>query len=127
MRTRSATLTGQELEIMKIVWRLKSATVRQVYEELLKRRKIAYTTVMTLMNILERKKYLKKQAADRAYVYQPARPRQQVIGAMVKDFLDRVFGGAAQPLLVHLVEDRRLSEKDLEEIRVMIRESEKSS
>ena len=127
MRTKSATLTGQELEIMKIVWRLKSATVRQVYEEMLKRRKIAYTTVMTLMNILERKKYLKKQAADRAYVYQPARPRQQVIGALVKDFVDRVFGGAAQPLLVHLVEDRRLSEKDLEEIRAMIRESEKSS
>ena len=69
MRPKSRTLTGQELEIMKIVWRLQSATVRDVYEALLEQRKIAYTTVMTMMNILEEKKYLKKQAKDRAYIY----------------------------------------------------------
>jgi len=51
MRTKSKTLTEQELEIMKVVWELQTATVRDVYEELLKRRKIAYTTVMTMMNI----------------------------------------------------------------------------
>lgn len=124
MRAKSPTLTAQELEIMKIVWRLESATVRQVYEELLRERKIAYTTVMTLMNILERKKYLKRRAGDRAYVYAPAKPRERVIGAMVKDFVDRVFSGSAKPLLVQLVEDRRLSEQDLAEIRQMIEENE---
>ena len=62
MRHRSATLTGQELEIMKVVWELDRATVRDVYEALLERRKIAYTTVMTMMKILEEKKYLKKNA-----------------------------------------------------------------
>ena len=63
MRPRSRTLTAQELEIMKIVWSLKTATVRDVYEDLLKRRKIAYTTVMTMMKILEDKHYLKKRPA----------------------------------------------------------------
>src|SRR5579883_838613 len=116
MRIRSTTLTGQELEIMKIVWERENATVRDVYEALLERRKVAYTTVMTMMKILERKKYLKKTQHERAYVYRPAQPQRQVIGAMVRDFVNRVFNGSAEPLLVHLVEEHNLSREDLEEI-----------
>jgi predicted transcriptional regulator len=121
MRHPSGTLTGQELEIMKIVWERDSATVRQVYETLLERRKVAYTTVMTMMKILERKKYLKKTEVDRAYVYRPAQPKRQVIGAMVKEFVNRVFNGSAQPLLVHLVEDNELTRAELEEIAMLRR------
>jgi BlaI family penicillinase repressor len=124
MRTSKA-LTGQELEIMKVVWKLGPATVRQVYETLLEKRRIAYTTVMTMMNILETKGYLKKQQGDRAYVYQPAQPQQQVIKSMVREFLDRVFNGSAEPLLAHLVEDRHLTEKDLDEIRKAIKSARK--
>jgi predicted transcriptional regulator len=124
MRPRSRTLTGQELEIMKIVWRLQSATVRDVYEALREQRKIAYTTVMTMMNILEEKKYLKKQAKERAYVYQATRPRSDVIKAMVREFVDRVFNGSAEPLLVHLIKERRLSKKELEKIARTIEEAE---
>ncbi|MDR3698541.1 MAG: BlaI/MecI/CopY family transcriptional regulator [Candidatus Sulfopaludibacter sp.] len=116
MRRRSTTLTGQELEIMKIVWERETATVRDVYETLLERRKVAYTTVMTMMKILEQKKYLKKSQAERAYVYRPAQPKGQVIGAMVRDFVNRVFNGSAEPLLVHLVEEHNLTQEDLDEI-----------
>jgi predicted transcriptional regulator len=116
MRRRSSTLTEQELEIMKIVWRRESSTVRDVYEALLEKRKVAYTTVMTMMKILEQKKYLKKAQSERAYVYRPAQPQRQVIGAMVRDFVNRVFNGSAEPLLVHLVEEHDLSREDLEEI-----------
>jgi BlaI family transcriptional regulator, penicillinase repressor len=130
MRPAKTTLTAQELEIMKVIWTLEKATVRQVYETLLERRRIAYTTVMTMMNILEQKGYLTKRAgdkkADRAFVYQPAQPQKQVIRSMVREFVDRVFNGSAEPLVAHLVEDRRLSEKDLEEIRRMIRNDLKS-
>jgi predicted transcriptional regulator len=122
MRPKSRTLTQQELEIMKVVWQLKSPTVRDVYEMLREHRKIAYTTVMTMMNILEQKQYLKKSRADRAYVYQATRPKNQVIKSMVQEFIDRVFNGSAEPLLLHLVQDRRLSEKDLEKIRRMLGE-----
>ena len=62
---------------MKVVWRLDTATVRLVYEELLKERRIAYTTVMTMMNILEQKGYLKKRQDERAYVYVAAQPQKQ--------------------------------------------------
>jgi predicted transcriptional regulator len=116
MRRRSPTLTEQELEIMKVIWGLESATVRQVYEELLKSRSIAYTTVMTMMKILEEKKYLKKSPADRAYVYRPVQPKEKVIGGMVREFVNRVFDGSAAPLLVHLVDDHKLSAKDIAEI-----------
>ena len=124
MRTRSRTLTEQELEIMKVVWELQTVTVRDVYEELLRRRKIAYTTVMTMMNILEEKGYLKKRAGDKAHVYRPTQAKAKVIRAMVEDFVGRVFNGSARPLLVQLVKDRRLSEKDLEEITRQIKEAE---
>jgi BlaI family transcriptional regulator, penicillinase repressor len=117
MRRPAPTLTDQELEIMKVVWRLGTATVRQVYEDLLEHRRIAYTTVMTMMNILEQKGYLKKKPRDRAFVYEPSKPQQQVIRSMVREFVDRVFNGAAEPLLLHLVEDEKLTAKDLEEIR----------
>jgi len=107
---------------MKVVWGRGEATVRDVYETLLERRKIAYTTVMTMMKILEQKKYLRKSQDDRAYLYRPAKPKKQVIQGMVREFVDRVFNGSAEPLLVHLMEDRKLSSKDLEEIARMIRE-----
>ncbi|MGA2984554.1 MAG: BlaI/MecI/CopY family transcriptional regulator [Terriglobia bacterium] len=124
MRRKSRTLTEQELEIMKVVWELPTATVRDVYEALLRRRKIAYTTVMTMMNILEEKGYLKKRAGDKAHVYRPAQAKAKVIRAMVQEFIERVFNGAAQPLLVQLVKDRHLSEKDLAEISRLIKEAE---
>ena len=123
MRPRSKTLTGQELEIMKIVWERERATVRDVYEALLEKRKVAYTTVMTMMKILEQKRYLKKSQEERAYVYRAAQPKRQVIGAMVRDFINRVFNGSAEPLLVHLVEEHHLSQKDLEEIAKLRRKS----
>jgi predicted transcriptional regulator len=116
MRTAHPTLTPQELTIMKIVWRLKRATVRDVYEALRARREIAYTTVMTMMKILEDKGF------ERTHLYKPAKPREQVVGAMVRDFLDRVFDGAPDRLLVHLARNstltdaqRRIVEKLLEE------------
>jgi BlaI family transcriptional regulator, penicillinase repressor len=120
MRPKTPTLTEQELEIMKVIWERDQATVRDVYESLLERRKIAYTTVMTMMNILEQKKYLRKSAEDRAYIYRPAKPKKQVIKGMVREFVDRVFNGSAEPLLVHLIEDRKLSSKELDEITRMI-------
>jgi len=109
---------------MKVVWRLGTATVRDVYEALREQRRIAYTTVMTMLKILEEKGYLKKTTADRAHVYRPAKPRQQVVGAMVRDFLDRVFDGASDGLLLHLARDNRLTEKQRRIVKQLIEEIE---
>jgi predicted transcriptional regulator len=116
LKPRKVGLTDQELEIMKVVWERGSATVREVYEELLKGRKIAYTTVLTMMGVLEQKGRLRKDAGERAYIYQPTEPRAEVVGTMVTDFIKRVFNGSAKPLLVHLAESREIRQEHLDEI-----------
>jgi len=127
MRSAKATLTDQELEIMKVVWDLNQATVRDVYEKLLEHRRIAYTTVMTMMKILEEKGHLTKNQEDRAYLYRPAQPKHQVLQGMVREFVNRVFNGSAEPLLMHLVEDDKISNEDLAEITRVVKASRRKS
>ena len=106
---------------MKVIWARGTATVRDVYETLLQSRKIAYTTVMTMMGILEGKGHLRKRSGEKAFVYEPVKPKHEVLGGMVTDFVSRVFDGAAKPLLLHLLESRQLSQEELEEIRCLVR------
>jgi BlaI family transcriptional regulator, penicillinase repressor len=126
MRRPDATLTAQELAIMKVVWRLGHATVRDVYHALLENRQIAYTTVMTMMNVLETKGYLKKEKHDRAYRYRPTRPQRTVISSMVREFVNRVFDGAPRPLLLHLVKDSRLTSREREELSKLIDQTDET-
>jgi predicted transcriptional regulator len=117
-------LTDAELEVMRAIWELEGGTVREVHERLNRNRPLAYTTVMTMLNILEEKGHLNRRKQGRAYLYQPVRPKSQVISGMVEDFLGKVFDGSARPLVLSLVKDQKLSEEDLEEIANMIREVE---
>jgi BlaI family transcriptional regulator, penicillinase repressor len=127
MRAPKLVLTDLELELMHAVWRRGSATVREVFEDLAAQRKIAYTTVLTMMGILERKGHLKKKAGERAYVYTPARPQKQVVGKMIQDFVNRVFSGSAKPLLVHLIEDPDIAPEDLQEVARLLQARRKKS
>ena len=120
MRPKSETLTGQELEIMKVIWRSGQATVRDVYEDLQTRRTIAYTSVQTMMNVLETKGHLKKQPGDRAQTYIPVRPQQTVVRSMVREFVDRVFDGSARPLLVHLLKEKGLTAAERKELQKLL-------
>jgi BlaI family penicillinase repressor len=79
---------------------------------------------MTMMNILEEKGHLTRSKEGRAYRYEPIRPKSQVISGMVEDFVGKVFEGSARPLVLSLVQDRKLSKKDLEEIARIIEEVE---
>ena len=124
MRKAHPTLTPQELAIMKVVWSRDRSTVRDVYEAMRERRPVAYTTVMTMMKVLEDKGYLKKTMVDRAHVYTPAQPRQQVVGAMVRDFVDRVFDGAPDRLLLHLARDNKLTAKQRRIVKQLIEDTE---
>jgi predicted transcriptional regulator len=128
MKKAARVLGPQELQIMKVVWERGRVTVRDVYEALRERRQIAYTTVMTMMSILDQKGFLKRTPGeDRAFVYEPARSRQAVMRAMVKEFLDRVFGGSASPLMLHLIQDKHVTKKDLDELRRAIRKKDGAS
>ncbi len=121
MRKTSSTLTEQELEIMKIVWELGPVTVRQVYEKLHEQREIAYTTVLTMMQVLERKGRLEKSLDEKAHVYKPVEAKQKVIGGMVQEFLNRVFNGSAEPLLMQLLDDDKLTAEEIDRLRKALR------
>jgi BlaI family transcriptional regulator, penicillinase repressor len=120
MRRKSSTLTAQELEIMKAIWSRGQATVREVYDALRERRTVAYTTVQTMMNILETKGHLKKEPGDKAQVYVPVRPQQVLVQSMVREFVDRVFDGSARPLLVHLLKEKGLTERERKELQRLL-------
>ena len=124
MRPKSDTLTGQELEIMKVIWPRGQATVREVYDELKERRTIAYTTVQTMMNILETKGHLKREAGEKANTYVPVRPQQAVVKSMVREFVDRVFDGSTRPLLVHLLKEKGLTERERRELQKLLDKKE---
>lgn len=120
MRPKSDTLTGHELELMKVIWRTGRATVREVYEDLKTRRTIAYTSVQTMMNILETKGHLKKEPGEKAQTYVPVRPQQTVVRSMVREFVDRVFDGSARPLLVHLLKEKGLTAAERKELQKLL-------
>ena len=120
MRPKSETLTGQELEIMIVIWPLGHATVRDVYEALRERRTVAYTTVQTMMNILETKGHLRKERGERAQTYVPVRPQHLVVRSMVREFVNRVFDGSARPLLVHLLKEKGLTDRERKELQRLL-------
>ena len=124
MRPQTYTLTAQELEIMKVIWPLGQATVREVYDQLRDKRGVAYTTVQTMMNILETKGHLKREPGEKAHVYAPVRPQQIVVRSMVREFVNRVFDGSARPLLVHLLKDKGLTERERRELQKLLDKEE---
>jgi BlaI family penicillinase repressor len=113
--------TDLELQLLKAIWERGQATVREVFQDLSIQRKIAYTTVLTMMGVLERKGHLEKIAGERAYMYRPTQPKDQVVEGMIDEFVNRVFRGATKTLLVHLVEDPNMPSEDLAEIEKLVR------
>ena len=109
---------------MKVIWPLGQATVREVYDDLKRRRTIAYTTVQTMMNVLEVKGHLRKQPGEKAQTYVPVRRQQQVVRSMVREFVDRVFDGSARPLLVHLLKEKGLTERERRELQKLLDKEE---
>ena len=109
---------------MKVIWPRGQATVRDVYGELRDKRDVAYTTVQTMMNILETKGHLKRVPGDKAHVYAPVRPQQIVVRSMVREFVNRVFDGSARPLLVHLLKEKGLSDRERRELQKLLDKEE---
>ena len=112
-------LSPSETEILRLVWQLDKATVQEVCDKLPARRKIAYATVQTLLRRLEGKGYLKHELRGKAHVFLPAVKKEQVVKRSVGDFLDRLFGGDAIPLVQHLAEHGKLSPDDIERLKLL--------
>ena len=117
-------LSKAELEIARIVWNLKNAGVRQVFESLPAGRNIDFTTVQTYLRRLEDKGYLHARLEGRNRVYSPKVRPQTVVRETVSEIVDLLFGGETMPLMKHLVEDRKFSADEIDQLRLLLDQRE---
>lgn len=123
-RPSKTSLTKLELELMQVIWRLGSGTVGAVQADL--SRDLAYTTVQTMLNILERKGKLRRELHGRAYVYSARVTEAKALGQGVRDLVDRMFGGSSEELVMSLLKNGQIDADRLAELTVRFNEEEKS-
>jgi predicted transcriptional regulator len=112
--------TDAELAILRVLWERGPSTVRQVHEVLVRERPTAYTTALKLLQIMTDKGLVRRDETDRTHVYQARLSEEQTQRQLVRDLLDRAFGGSATKLVVQALAARRASPDELGEIRRLI-------
>ena len=118
--------TDRELEALKVLWDRGEATVRDLADAMNADAKsrgddeLAYTTVLSLLQVMEQKDLVTHRRVGKAYVYVPRAERQSTIRRMARSFLERVFDGAVDEYLVHALESKRLSANELDQLEAML-------
>ena len=112
--------TDAELAILRILWERGASTVRQVHEMLLRDRPTAYTTALKMLQIMTEKGLVRRDESDRTHIYHPRLSEEQTQRQLVRDLLDRAFGGSATKLVMQALNARRTSAEEMTEIRRMI-------
>ncbi len=116
--------TASELEILRVLWARGPSTVREVYEALREQKTLGYTTVLKLLQIMTAKGTVRRNEEQRAHVYEACQPAEETKRQLVGDMLHRVFEGSASELMIHALEGRRTSKKELDELRRLLDEYE---
>jgi BlaI family transcriptional regulator, penicillinase repressor len=115
-------LGDAELEVLKALWDAGPGTVRQVLQHLHDRgRRVAYTTVLTVLSRLEQKGYVASDKSGLAYIYKPRVSRQKVVGSRLKAVVEQLYDGAAAPLVLHLMESQRFTPEEIEQLQRLIK------
>lgn len=109
--------TELELEILKILWRRGPSRVREVRKELAPRRKLAYTTVMTMTTIMVDKGYLARRKDGGSFVYRPLVTEKATTRRMLRDLVKRAFDGSAAAMVLNLLDADDLDPAEIEELR----------
>ena len=112
--------TPAELEVLQLLWDQGPCTVRAVMDALNRRRRRAYTSVMSLLGVMADKRLLKRRLKGRAYLYEARVAREQPLGQMLRDLLGRAFEGSAPSLVARLLDESSPSPRELAEIRAVI-------
>jgi BlaI family penicillinase repressor len=115
-RPRHENPTPAELEVLQVIWEQGPSTVREVMTVLKSKRPRAYTSVMSLMNVMAEKGLLGQKPKGRAFVYSARISRAKILSRMVSDLLNRAFDGSASALVTHLLEQAEPNSEELDEI-----------
>jgi predicted transcriptional regulator len=122
-------VTDRELEILKVLWARGKASVREVQEDLNKSTgPVAYSTVQTLLNIMEDKKGLVRHVVEgRTFIYVPRKSSERTIRELTQRFVDRVFDGAVDRMMVALIDSKSPSAEEFDRLRAMIDEAQRQA
>ena len=112
--------TGAELQILRVLWRLGPATVREVHDALGPRRGTGYTTVLKLLQIMHQKGLVTRDEAERSHIYRPRIGESVTQRRLLRDLADRAFGGSAASLVMQALSTEKASPEDLAEIRRLL-------
>lgn len=125
-RPRNEQPTPAELEVLKLLWESKSLTVREVMDQLnTGDRERAYTSVMSLLNVMAEKGLLVREPVGRAFKYAVAGTREKTLGSMLNDFVSRAFEGSKTALVAQLLDETSPDSDELKEIQRLIRRHQK--
>jgi len=116
--------TDAELAILRVLWERGACTVRQVHDQLQPLRPTAYTTALKLLQIMTEKGLVRRDESDRTHVYHARYSEEHTQRQLVRDLLDRAFGGSATKLVMQALHGRRASSEELSEIRRLIDDRE---
>lgn len=116
-RHRLGTPTEVELEILHVLWENGQATVREVVDVLNESRPRAYTSILSMLNVMFEKGLVKRKLDGRAHIYQAKLSREKTLGGVVKDLLGRAFNGSSTSLITQVLEQSKPSQTELDEIR----------
>ena len=119
--------SNSELQVLGVLWDHGPSTVREVMKLLPDGKERAYTTVLTILQGLEKKKLVAHTAKGNAHVFHATKDRERVVRPILRQFLDHVFKGSASAALQHMVSERKLAREEIEEIRRLADEAEKRS
>ncbi len=112
--------TDAELAILRVLWERGPSTVRQVHESMSRERPAAYTTALKMLQIMTEKGLVRRDESDRSHIYHARLSEEQTQRQLVRDLLDRAFGGSASKLVMQALASRRASAEELTEIRKLI-------
>src|ERR1700688_504736 len=118
--------TVSELEILRILWARGPSTVREVHDALSKKKRIGYTSVLKLMQIMTEKGSVRRNEDQRAHVYEANQAAEQTTRQLAGDVLQRVFEGSASQLMMHALAGRRASREEIDELRRLLDEHERT-
>jgi BlaI family transcriptional regulator, penicillinase repressor len=120
--------TDRELEALKVLWQCGEATVREVYDRMREDGpKLAYTTVLSLLQVMEQKNLVSHRQSGKAYWYRAEVQRESTFRHLAGGFLERVFDGAMDEYLVHALQSRHISSEELDRLERMITEARTKS
>jgi len=118
--------SDRELEALKVLWDRGEITVRDLADAMNESAaaqgddRLAYTTVLSLLQVMEQKGFVGHRREGKAYVYTPKLPRQSTVRRLASTFLEKVFDGAVDEYLVHALESKRLSSAELDQLEAML-------